>query len=267
MGAVMFLPFAVDVPMARVPIANWVLIGVTCFVSGAVLCGWRPTADASNTDDDLDRIVQRAVNEAEAPPPFVLRGDEYWCWRLFSHVLVHANWLHLLGNMFFLFIFGNAVNAKLGHIPYVALYFLLGAIGGIAWFLFGRGEYALGASGAIMGIEGLFLVFYPRNTVRALFEFGWAVIPDVEIASVWVILSYVAWDVCGIVFGLGGVAFASHLAGALAGIIVGVGLLLAGAIRTPVYEENLLQVIGGSLGVSPPKPGHPARRERKHDKH
>jgi membrane associated rhomboid family serine protease len=259
MGTVMFLPFAVDVPMTRVPIANWVLIGVTCFVSGAVLCGWRPTTDPPNNEDDLDRNVQRAVRDSAAPPPFVLRADEHWFWRLFSHVLVHANWLHLLGNMFFLFIFGNAVNAKLGHIPYVALYFLLGAVGGIAWFLFGGGEYALGASGAIMGIEGLFLVFYPRNTVRA-------VIPDVEIASLWVILSYVAWDVCGIVFGLGGVAYASHLAGALAGILVGVGLLAAGAIRTPVYEETLLQVIGNSLGTFPPRASGATRRKRKHDK-
>jgi membrane associated rhomboid family serine protease len=166
----MFLPFAVDVPMARLPIANWVLIGVTCLVSGAVLCGWRPTIHRSTEDEDFDRIVRRAIREAEAPPPFVLRADDYWYGRLFSHVLVHADWLHLLGNMFFLFIFGNAVNAKLGHIPYVVLYFLLGAIGGIAWFLFGSGEYALGASGAIMGVMGLFLVFYPTTLSRGVME-------------------------------------------------------------------------------------------------
>jgi membrane associated rhomboid family serine protease len=192
-----------------------------------------------------------------------LRADEYWYARLFSHVLVHDNWLHLAGNMFFLFVFGNAVNAKLRHIPYLALYFLFGAIGGAAWLFFGgaeralffgQGEYALGASGAIMGIEGLFLVFYPRNTVRALFEWGWTsgwtIIPDVEIASFWVILGYLVWDLCGFVMGLGGTAYCSHLAGALAGITVGVALLIARVIRTPVYEENLLQVIGDSIGVS-----------------
>ena len=59
--------------------------------------------------------------------------------QLLTHVLVHADLWHLLGNMWFLFCFGNAVNAKLGHAVYLTLYFCLGAVAGLAWVA-GRGR-------------------------------------------------------------------------------------------------------------------------------
>ena len=73
--------------------------------------------------------------------------------------------LHLLGNLLFLFTFGNAVNAKLGHLPFLALYFGSGAFAGLAWLLLGSRVPVLGASGAIMGITGAFLVLYPLNEI------------------------------------------------------------------------------------------------------
>jgi membrane associated rhomboid family serine protease len=112
----MQIPLSVDVPMTRLPVANWLLIGVTCIVSIAVLGGWWPAATERIDQDDFDRVmratergdadeVQRAIKEAmrkaSQPVPLSLHGDAYWPLRLFSYVLVHADWPHLFGNMLF----------------------------------------------------------------------------------------------------------------------------------------------------------------------
>src|SRR5215468_1620795 len=78
---------------------------------------------------------------------------------LFTSLFAHDGLGHLLGNMLFLFVFGNAVNAKLGHVQFLICYFLIGMLEGVVWMLLGPGP-AIGSSGAIMGIVGMFLVFY-----------------------------------------------------------------------------------------------------------
>lgn len=230
----MFIPYRVDVPMQRYPFANWAIIAVTMVVSIAAFNG---------TDEDF---IALALNRDE---DFRLHG-------LLTHALVHGGIIHLLGNMFFLFLFGNAVNARLGHLTYLALYATAAVLAGLAWMMFDRApveilpgisiqiDTLVGASGAIMGVVGAFLILYPRNDVSVVWGVSVFFGGTFQMSSYWLIAMYVAFDVWGMVRGNSNVAYLSHLTG----VVVG-----AGAVGTLVYlsviaplasEENLLQMLG-----------------------
>ncbi|MEW6252812.1 MAG: rhomboid family intramembrane serine protease [Planctomycetota bacterium] len=195
----MLIPYSTDVPQDRQPIANWLLVGATVLISAAAI-----------VSDQLDMAN-----------PLLLQRHAFSIPQLFTSLFLHDGFVHLLGNMVFLFCFGNAVNAKLGHALFVLAYLLLGALAGLAWLLMDTGTAALGASGAIMGIVGMYLVFYPRNDV-AVFYFFWLfyfVRTGVfTVSSYWIILLYLLFDAWGLLLGDGGVAYVAHLAGAVAGI-------------------------------------------------
>lgn len=228
----MIIPYAVDVPMERWPIANWCLMGVTCitsFVAFPAMFGSAPVES------------------------WMLYGSGVWRTDLglIGSVMTHADPGHLLGNMLFLFVFGNSVNAKLGHTMFLALYFVFGAISGLvsSWVSDVPG---LGASGAIYGMAGMFFVFYPKNTV-SMFYFFWLgvrVFSGTWAIPSWVVIGlYVAWDVVGLVVeqstGVSsGVGLVAHISGALAGGAAAVGLLLADRVRATTAEETLLEVVG-----------------------
>jgi len=238
----MLILYNVDVPMGRLPMANWVLIGITCVISIPNLLMPGPTIadDPSNLPP-----VQQLLRQLETPPPpLSLQRDDFSVLQLVSYVFVHADAGHLLGNMIFLFVFGNAINAKLGHLRFLLLYFLLGAVAGVAWLLFGPGKVLIGASGAIMGIAGVFLVLYPRNDVK-IFYLNMAGIGTSSIPSYCVLLLAMAFDLLGTFLGGGGgVAYACHLGGEGAGIAAAIGLLLGGQVKSTRDEENLLQALG-----------------------
>jgi len=181
---------------------------------------------------------------------------------MFTYQFVHGDLLHLIGNMAFLFVFGNAVNAKLGHWQFLLCYLLLGAVAGLAWLPFSRGLPLVGASGAIMGIVGLFVVLFPRNDVEVFYWFGilWAGVT--RIAAYWVVLFFVLTDLIGVVLDQSGpVAYVAHLAGALGGFGVGLALVHWRVVRSTRYEENLLQFLGYQRRESPRrKKGKRARR-------
>jgi membrane associated rhomboid family serine protease len=254
----MLVPYNVDVPMARLPIANWALIGVTCLVSIAVFFCW----DEERADRDLERQLERAIQrgdekeverledeidkrQEEAIPPLSLRwGRGVFLW-LFTYQFVHGDIFHLLGNMIFLFVFGNAVNAKLGHWQFLVSYVLLGVLAGLAFLPLSGGRPIVGASGAIMGVVGLFLVLFPRNDVQIFYWFGLVWMGVTRLAAYWVVLFFVVCDLIGAVLDHNGpVAYAAHLVGAAGGLALGVVLVKTRTVRSTRYEENLLECLG-----------------------
>lgn len=251
----MFFPFNVDVPMSRLPMANWALIAVTSVVSIAILIKgaandnarfdrWRDVPLNQISDEDLNALQKAIERSQEAQPPLSLKRGAFSLVDLFGYVLVHADIMHLLGNMVFLFVFGNAINARLGHAMYLGCYFLLGAISGLGWLILGNGPAVVGASGAIMGAIGIFLVLYPRNDVRIFYFFGFVWNGVYDLSALWLILFYMMLDLVGTIRGGDGIAYAAHVAGALSGMVLAIGLLKSRIVR-PVYgEENLLQVLG-----------------------
>ncbi len=252
----MFIPYTVDVPMARLPLANWVLIAITTLLSFAVFAGAFAQPDRkrepemvwdqfkNQEPEDFDEYLA-ALDRHQRSPPLALGRSGFSFFQLFTYIFVHADIFHLIGNMVFLFVFGNAVNAKLGHVMFVVFYFLFGALAGIAWLVLSSGGALVGTSGAIMGLVGMFLAFYPRNDVQVFYMFTLVWTGQFAIASGLLIAFYMGLDLLGAFFGGGGaVAYVSHVVGGLAGLAVAVALLHFHLAKADEGEETLLQVMG-----------------------
>lgn len=198
------------------------------------------------------RIKQRILDEYFVwgkIRPFILNG---WTIKgLFGHMWLHGNIIHLLGNMLFLWIFGNAVCAKIGNFRYLPIYLSLGVIAGISHLVFTGGN-ALGASGAIYGIVGMYLVFFPENEITCYISFWFLLSPyikELTVSSIWMILFWVAFDVWGAMQGGGGVAYFAHLGGFAAGFVLAIVMLkLKLVVMEEGYEKSLLQLIAGRKG-------------------
>jgi len=230
----MLIPYNVDVPMARWPIANWILIGATIIASFSM---W----------GSEEMLVSAAL----------WQGEEFSLPQLVTYLFAHADFFHLAGNMLFLFVFGNAVNAKLGHVLYLLLYAITGILAGLAWMAGAEEEVLIGASGAIMGVVGAFLVIYPRNDISVAYWFGFIAAGTFSISSYWMVLMYLAFDVWGLVSNDGSaVAYVSHVVGAGSGFGIAALLLATKLVVPSETEETLFQAMRGR----PSKKSAPPRR-------
>jgi membrane associated rhomboid family serine protease len=173
--------------------------------------------------------------------PFILSG---WTIKgLLGHMWLHGGLVHLFGNMLFLWIFGNAVCAKIGNIRYLPIYLGLGVIAGISHLIFAGGN-ALGASGAIYGIVGMYLVFFPENEITCYLIIPFLFVREICLSSIWMILFWVAFDVWGAMSGGGGVAYFAHLGGFAAGFVLAIVMLKYRlVVMEEGYEKSLLQLI------------------------
>lgn len=141
---------------------------------------------------------------------------------LFSAMFMHAGFMHLAGNMLFLWIYGDNVEHRVGRALYLAIYLATGVAATLVFSLFARGSMTplLGASGAISGILGLYFVMFPRNQVKVFIAFFPFFLNVVLIPARWVLGFYViAENFLPFLFGSsGGVAYGAHLGGFFAGL-------------------------------------------------
>jgi membrane associated rhomboid family serine protease len=243
----MLLPYTVDVPMQRRPLVNWLLIGLTLVGTASQLA-----YGISAPDDDLlqgravpasVRFIWRLVAAAPAGPLAVHRNHFSFS-QLFTYPFAEPGVGSLLLNMMFLFCFGNAVNARLGHVLYAVMYMLIAVFAALLWLLASKSATLLGSVGAVMGVTGAFLVFYPRNDVR-IFYLGRVGVGTFLVASYWMVLISMALDLIAVMIGLdGGLPYACALGGQLAGFVTALALLLTGRVTPVRHEENVLQVVG-----------------------
>ncbi len=154
-----------------------------------------------------------------------------------SSLFLHAGWLHILGNMIFLWVFGDNVEDRLGHVGYLAFYLLAGIVATLAQGLIDPGSIVpvLGASGAIAGVLGAYLVFFPRSRVTAiLFVFPiplW--LPAFVLIGLWFAQNLVSGFAT--VTNTGSpdttVAFFSHIGGFIFGMAVAFAIRLVARAR------------------------------------
>lgn len=141
-------------------------------------------------------------------------------------MFLHGGWLHILSNMWFLWIFGDNVEGELGSLPYLGLYVISGLVGNFLQFLFMPGSTIpmLGASGAIAGSLGAYFILFPKARVKTLvFIFIFVTLIDIP---AFIMLGY--WFVLQIISGAetignaasGGVAFWAHIAGFMTGLLL-----------------------------------------------
>ena len=159
-----------------------------------------------------------AIRAGSVPPeaiePYILglRGAN----GIYGHIFLHFGYLHLF-------------------------YLMLGCVAGIT-HLFISGDPAIGASGAVNGIVGMYLVLYPLNNVSC---FYWFIIRigSFCVSSVWLILYWAAFDIYGAIRGGGHVAYWAHLGGFAAGFLLASLLLYSGLVQMTSTERSLLDVL------------------------
>ena len=152
---------------------------------------------------------------------FVLQGWSVAA--LFGHMWLHLSHFHIIGNLIFLWVFGNAVCSKLGNLLYLPVYLGTGLVAAIV-HLFFDGRPAVGASGAIFGIVGVYFMLYPFNSIKCIFVFI-VYVRRINIAGFWIILWWIALNVLGAVSGYTAAAYFGHIGGFVAGVILAIVLL------------------------------------------
>jgi membrane associated rhomboid family serine protease len=163
-------------------------------------------------------ITGRAVGRGPCPP-----GGLTWP-TLVTSMFLHGGWMHLIGNMWFLWIFGNNVEDSMGRFRFLVFYLLTGLVAAGTQILLNPTSPlpTVGASGAIAGVMGAYIVLYPRARVATLFFF--IIFFRIFQVPAWVILGY--WILIQVVSQAssagtgGGVAYGAHIGGFLAGVIL-----------------------------------------------
>jgi membrane associated rhomboid family serine protease len=146
-----------------------------------------------------------------------------------TSMFLHAGWMHLLGNMLFLWVFGGSIEESLGHFQYLIFYFMVGVGSAIAHTTVNWGSSipTVGASGAISGVMGAFIVLFPRARVTtlipALFLFFTIRIPAVLMLGYWFFIQFLSGVASLGVANQGGVAWWGHIGGFLLGALLVVG--------------------------------------------
>lgn len=207
------IPIATDTSIRRTPWVNYglVAVNVAIFIIDKYMGG---TDAARNV---LGRLIDHGM----------LTGDEPRMFQFITYQFLHGNWMHVAGNMLFLYVFGNPVNAKMGHGPYLLFYLAAGVFAGTG-FAWGNANPLVGASGSIAGITTAYLALFPRSHVTVLY--WWFIIGTFEIPSVLLIVfKIILWDnfiAPNMAQGaMSNVAHSAHLAGYLFGFLAVAGML------------------------------------------
>jgi membrane associated rhomboid family serine protease len=145
---------------------------------------------------------------------------------VFTSMFLHGSWMHLLGNMWFLWIFGNNIEDSMGHLRFVGFYLICGVAAALLQVVFNQASPIpmVGASGAISGVMGAYLVLYPRVRVFAMVPIGFMLttiaLPAWTMLLYWALIQFVSGLTGLLVAERGGVAFWAHIGGFIAGLVL-----------------------------------------------
>ncbi|MFN7953701.1 MAG: rhomboid family intramembrane serine protease [bacterium] len=237
-------PLRDTVPSRSVPVVTWTLL-----VLNAVAWLYEPMVfDRLHGVRTIDPAFMSRYGLV--PLKFFWYGEAHpfdW-WGRFSPILtsmfLHASWMHFLGNMLFLWIFGDNVEDRLGKPRFVLFYLLCGTVAAlIQTYLVPRsGVPMVGASGAIAGVLGSYFLFFPRArvlTVVPIFFFIQVIeIPAFFFLGFWFLMQFLSGAATvGDAGNGGGVAFGAHVGGFLAGLVLG-PLLARRTARKATYPTR-----------------------------
>lgn len=239
----MVIPIRDDTPAIRRPVVTLLLIAINVFVyfgiqqgtasdrgdeflfrNAAIPCELRTGEPlrigdaATGVCENRDvRIVRLGGATFDADEPLVPDKNVYLAvlWSMF----LHGSLLHLGGNMLFLYVFGNNIEDRFGHIAFVAFYLLTGVVATLAHVLGNDGSTVplIGASGAIAGVMGAYFVWYPASRVLTLFGWFLVELPAALVLGVWFVLQFATNPNAG-------VAWLAHVGGFVAGAALALAL-------------------------------------------
>ena len=228
-----FFPLSDDNPILRPAFVVWLIIAV-CTAVFLWQNALTVEADAQ-ASIALGMIPARVLGQAILPRQ--LAFVPAWA-TLVTHMFLHGGWLHLIGNMWFLRIFGDNVEDVMGRAKFLAFYLIAGIVAAMTQAAIDPMSHLpmIGASGAIAGVLGAYLVLYPRANVRVLmvlFLFIRIVnVPAILILGAWIGLQLVS--AAHAPADTGGVAIWAHVGGFLCGILL-LPILKGGEV--PLFGE------------------------------
>lgn len=143
---------------------------------------------------------------------------------IFTSMFMHAGWVHLGGNMLYLWIFGDNVEDRFGHAKYLVFYLLCGIAATLAQLAFSMGSSVpnLGASGAIAGVLGSYILMFPQERVRVLVGRTITPVSAIIVIGAWIVLQLFSGvaSIAAAASGGGGVAYMAHIGGFVAGFVL-----------------------------------------------
>ena len=165
---------------------------------------------------------------------------------MFVSMFLHGGWLHLGGNMLYLWVFGDNVEDRLGHVKYLFFYLVCGLLATLAHAVMNPESRlpSIGASGAIAGVLGAYVVLFPKQRVTTLIPIFIFItvreIPAIFLLGFWIIMQlfFGAASMGGDLQSAGGVAYFAHIGGFVAGMVL---IILLGGLRRParpVYYDD-----------------------------
>jgi membrane associated rhomboid family serine protease len=169
---------------------------------------------------------------------FMLTPNKWQWWQFVTYAFLHGGYMHIIGNMFFLYLFGNNVNDKIGHIGYLGFYLAGAILSGIGHAAANSSSYVstLGASGAVAAVTGAYLVLFPQTIITVLYWFFFIGTWDLP-ALYFIAFKLVIWDnIIEPRFAPGPIAYSAHLAGYAFGIAAILALLASGLLSSSNFD-------------------------------
>lgn len=216
----LLLPYRMETIFTRLPIANIVIVVFISIVTYFAWWGFIPRAEVEAMvlqDWDIGQII--------------------------GNTLLHGNFFHWLGNMLFLWIFGNAICAAIGSIAYPFAYLFLAIMASTTHLLFDAWP-ALGASGAIYGVVGMTFMLFPVNKLRCFYNIFFFFGGRFTIKTFWMIAFWIVFDnVLGVISGEGYIAYWAHIGGFVTGMVIAAFLLMFNVVES--YDPTFVDIITG----------------------
>jgi membrane associated rhomboid family serine protease len=216
------IPIRDTIPSRRTPVATWSLIAINVFVF---------LYELTLSPEELQRLFYLfGVVPARYRHPYWAQWvgfpiDDYW--PFLTCMFLHGGWTHVIGNMWTLWIFGDNVEDRMGPVRYLAFYLLTGILAGLTHYLTNGDSTVptVGASGAIAGVLGAYLILFPRSNIIVLLPiFFWPFffqLPAVTYLVFWFISQMIGGTLAGLSSSdVGGVAFWAHVGGFVSGVVL-----------------------------------------------
>jgi membrane associated rhomboid family serine protease len=237
----MFFPIGDDNPSSRTPYVTYGIIGANVVVFLFV--------NKLGVLSDLTSLK------------YGFRPGKFEWYTLFTSMFLHGDFLHILGNMIFLWIAGDNVEEKLGRIAFLVFYLISGVCACLFYMLFvelgARMVPLVGASGAIAGVLGCYMIFFPTARIRVFYWFFFFFLGTIFVQAkwflgLWIALNVFDWLVVGSQY-VTGVAYAAHVGGFAVGVIVAV--VAKGHLRKRGQVSQMDELTGFAKPGAPPRPG------------
>jgi len=187
----------------------------TDLVEPEIVPGAQPVLDRRT-----GRLARPVIPQTPGPSPIYLT--------LLTSMFMHGGWAHILGNMLYLWVFGDNVEDNFGHGKFALFYLLCGFAASFSQIAVSPDSVipSLGASGAIAGVLGSYLIMFPRNRVRNLVLLGFIIttieLPAIVVLGFWIVLQVISQYTASFQHTTesGGVAYMAHIGGFIAGVLL-----------------------------------------------